>query len=198
MTVPYALTIGDKHSLDDVLQALKDGHLAVFPTDTVYGLAARADDPAAVASLFNAKGRNAEKKAALLVESPDAMKVVLPAACPRAMTLARRFWPGQLTIVVRFGDETWGFRCPAHPFALMVAKKKDFPLLLTSANKSGDPDPVIFSDIWPSRLMEPPAVVIDGGPTIFRAPSTVVEVEGDVVRLLREGVLASSRIPFLN
>ncbi len=197
MTESRVLHIGAEGTLDDVLLFLRRGELVVFPTDTVYGLAARADEELAVRALYSTKGRDPNHKAALLVDGAQALKEAMPSVPPKAMILARKFWPGQLTIVIREGGVTTGFRCPAHPFALMVAKKKDFPILITSANRTGDPDPVVFRDVATSRLNIPPALVIDGGATIFRKPSTVVEVEGDTVKMLREGVVSPSRIPFL-
>lgn len=129
-------------------EAALAGHLVVFPTDTVYGLATRPDDPDATSLLFDAKGRASDLALPVLVSSTDLVRVVAELD-ERAERLAHAFWPGALTLVLprsrRSGawklggdGESIGVRVPAHPLARAVLTAAG-PLAVSSANRSGNP-----------------------------------------------------------
>jgi len=193
----FVVPAGTPGLLDEVLAALEQGELVVLPTETVYGLALREDSEQAQATLYRMKKRRRSKKLARLAAGPEDIEKTVPDAPRRALMLARKFWPGRLTIVVKKGDRTWGFRCPAHPFTLAVARHAPFPVSLTSANVSGRSEPISVEDVLDEGLDPFPALVVDGGVCRYARPSTVVMVEGDRVSLLRAGALPARVIPFL-
>jgi L-threonylcarbamoyladenylate synthase len=178
----------------DVLRA---GGLVAVPTETVYGLAARADDGAAVAGIYAAKGRPSFNP--LIVHVADmAQAETLADVPPLARQLAARFWPGPLTLVlprraaapvaslVTAGLDTIALRCPAHPVMQALVRSVG-PLAAPSANASGRISPTRAGHVLASL---PDVPVIDAGPCVAGVESTIIAVEGDGWRLLRPGALA--------
>lgn len=171
------------------------GALVVLPTDTVYGLAARAFDQAAVEGLYTAKCRVLDKKVPLLIAEPELMGTYAPEASEKAIELARLHWPGALTIVVPAADElpSWlvdergavALRCPDHDFVRDVARELAEPLAVTSANLTGHPEARTVDEL-PAELLESVELLVDGGPAPAM-PSTVVDCTGEEPVLLREG-----------
>jgi L-threonylcarbamoyladenylate synthase len=175
---------------------LRAGGLVAVPTETVYGLAARADDGAAVAGIYAAKGRPSFNP--LIVHVADmAMAQTLAVFSPLAQALAEHFWPGPLTLVlprwarapvaalVTAGLETVALRCAAHP--VMQALVRDVgPLAAPSANASGRISPTRASHVLASLADVP---VIDAGPCAAGVESTIVAVEDGGWRLLRAGAV---------
>lgn len=196
-------------ALEGAVAALRAGQLVAFPTETVYGLGARADDPAAVDRLFAAKGRPDDKPIALLVPSAAAAASLAATWPPEAARLAEAFWPGPLTLVVearqgldarvRAGAPTIGLRVPAHPVALALLEAFGAPLATPSANRSGEPAPT-DADGVESALSGAPevALLLDGGRTVTQVASTVVDLvrpePGKAYRILRQGALDEARI----
>lgn len=172
-------------------EALAEGGVIVLPTDTVYGLAARLDSPAAAEMIYDLKGRPDDKALQVLV--PD-VSWLSRLAEPRAAAtvLAEAFWPGALTIVVPDrGGATIGLRAPDHALAQAVLAAAG-PLRATSANRSGEPTPHELSDIV-ELFGDGVAVYLDGG-RIEGTASTVVEVVDDDIRVSREGSIATREI----
>ncbi|NPV60667.1 MAG: threonylcarbamoyl-AMP synthase [Actinobacteria bacterium] len=188
------------------LEVLEAGALVVLPTDTVYGLAARADLEEAVASIFAAKGRDTAKSLVVMVGSAEAAERL---AAPEARATLRRLsslWPGPLTVVVKAAGipwkrflapetETLGMRVPDHPFMLRLLSASG-PLAVTSANLSGKPAPQSFDEIDPS-LLDQVELALDAGRCGSGLPSTVVELEGSNFTLLRQGEVGEERIAAL-
>lgn len=177
---------------------LEAGGSAVLPTDTVYGLAVRADLPAAVERLAGLKDRAAEQPVAVLVasiEQAEAVGVVPDWARP----LVERWWPGPLTLVLRrrpgldwdLGEpaDTVGVRVPDHDLVRAVAEVAG-PLATTSANRHGEPTPPTASSAA-AALTGAPDLVVDGGPCQGEA-STVIDATGDEPVVLRPGPIAST------
>lgn len=169
-------------------ELLREGRLVAFPTETVYGLGARADSAEAVADLVRLKRRPAGKKFALLVAGPceAAAHGSLDAA---ARKLADIFWPGPLTIVVpdgRGGDV--GLRCPdCAPTRRMLALVGT-AVAAPSANVSGEEPARTAAGVlaaFDGRI----AAVLDGGPAPIGRPSTVVRVRAGRLEVLREGCI---------
>ncbi|MDH4365496.1 MAG: L-threonylcarbamoyladenylate synthase, partial [Acidimicrobiia bacterium] len=171
--------------------ALRAGRLVAFPTETVYGLGADASNPAAVRAVFEAKGRPAGHPlivhVAALHEARRWMADLDPATERRLMALARRFWPGPLTIVVPRsgrvapeavgGRPTIGLRVPAHPVALALLRAFQGGVAGPSANRFGRVSPTTAAHVL-ADLEGRVSVVLDGGPTTVGVESTIVDLVG--------------------
>jgi L-threonylcarbamoyladenylate synthase len=177
--------------------AIRAGELVVLPTDTVYGLAADAFDPAAVRRLLLAKGRGREMPPPVLVGSAatlDALASVVPGW---ARDLVAKYWPGPLTVVVReqsslqwdLGETrgTVAVRMPHDPVALELLGRTG-PLAVSSANVTGQPA-ATDADRASAMLGSHVSVVLDGGPTVDDRPSTIVDCTGERPRILRVGAV---------
>ena len=178
------------------------GELIVLPTDTVYGIGTRPDDPAATARLFEAKRRPRDLELPILV--PDAATAERIARFDRvARRLAARHWPGALTLVLdrTTASSTWdlggnpatvGLRVPDDPTALGVLQRTG-PLAVTSANISGTPTPVTCSEL--SILFgEAVTVVLCADGDLSGAASTVVDCTADPPTILRAGAIGADEI----
>jgi L-threonylcarbamoyladenylate synthase len=183
--------------------ALRRGGLIHLPTETVYGLGARADDPAAVVKVFEAKGRPRFNPLIVHVGSIEqAERIGL--FDDRARALAERFWPGPLTLVVpvrdeeaacdlaRAGLDSVALRMPDHPLALEVLRAVDFGVVAPSANRSGRPSPTTAADAV-AETGESVAVSLEGGACRVGLESTVVSLLGDA-RYLRPGAVTRAEI----
>jgi len=190
-----------------VVQTLAEGGVAALPTETVYGLAAGALNEAAVCRLLNMKRRTVSKPMALAIKSPEEAHDYVPDICPLARRLARRCWPGPVTLVL---DDSHpdslvhrlppkvrelvspqarvGLRVPGYPLVLEVLRLLPCPLVLTSANYSTQAEPVSGRDVL-AALGAEVDLVVDDGPCRFGQPSSVVAVGPDGLRVLREGVV---------
>ncbi len=175
---------------------LAQGELVAFPTETVYGLGANGLDPEAVAAIFAAKGRPQDNPLILHIPGPDHLArycAHIPAA---AYDLARRFWPGPLTMilarkpvvpdVVTAGLDTVGMRCPDHPVAREILELCQLPIAAPSANTSGKPSPTTAQAVW-EDMAGKIAAVVDGGPCAVGVESTIVDLTVAPPRLLRPG-----------
>jgi L-threonylcarbamoyladenylate synthase len=188
--------------IDEAASALRKGDLAVLPTDTVYGVAADAFSPVAVAMLLGAKGRGRQSPPPVLVGTVRAALALVEDVSSSAKDLIDEFWPGGLTLVLRanrslawdLGDTkgTVAIRMPLQPIALEVLKETG-PLAVSSANLTGMP-PAITADQAQEQLGESVAVYLDGGPCPGDSPSTIVDLTGPVPRLLRRGVISPDRL----
>ncbi|HET6771133.1 MAG TPA: L-threonylcarbamoyladenylate synthase [Actinomycetota bacterium] len=178
-------------------EALSSGGVVVFPTDTVYGLAGRGDLPASADRLFETKRRPRDLTLPVLVATvEDAATVAVFDA--RASLLARRFWPGGLTLILPRTDrtrtwdlgeerETVGVRIPDHQIALTLLAIAG-PLAVTSANRSGRPTPATCEGIR-AELGDLVAVYLCAGEPPGGVPSTVVDLTEAEARILREGAV---------
>lgn len=180
------------------VEALQAGELVVLPTDTVYGLAADAFNPLAVGRLLEAKGRGRDMPTPVLVPSARTLDGIAETVPQAARDLADAFWPGALTLVVRHAPtlawdlgETKGtvaVRVPLDRVALAVLEKTG-PLAVSSANRSGMP-PATDAAEAARQLGTAVEVYLDGGPAGEPVPSTIVDLTGDVPRVLRAGALS--------
>jgi len=198
--------------VDRVAAALLAGHLAILPTETVYGLGADARQPAAVRRLFRVKGRPATHPVIVHVGSPSAIadwSTHLPEAGRR---LAEAFWPGPLTIVVPAADsvdraltggqDTIALRCPNQPIFLEVLTRMSrlqgvsAAVAAPSANRFGRVSPTSAAGAVEALgpRLSPKDVVADGGPCEIGIESTVVDCTGTTVRILRPGRIGPRRL----
>ncbi len=182
---------------DDIRAAgelLRQGRLVAFPTETVYGLGARADDPAAVQALCAVKNRPPEKKFTILIADPHHCRRYAPPLSAPAAALAEAFWPGPLTLVVpdgRAGEVA--LRCPDCGPTRRMLRAAGVPVAAPSANLSGKPPARNAAEVlavFDGQI----AAVLDGGQVRIGAPSTVVRVKGAAVEMLRCGALAEEQI----
>jgi len=178
---------------------LEQGELVAIPTETVYGLAVRADDAAAVARLFVAKGRPADNPLIVHVASIGAIDAVAQTLTPLAARLLASFAPGPLTVVldarpdlpraVTGGLDTVGVRIPDHAIARALIERSGLALAAPSANRSSRPSPTTAAHVL-EDLDGLIAAVVDGGPTQVGFESTVVDARGQLPIVLREGAVS--------
>jgi L-threonylcarbamoyladenylate synthase len=190
------------HDARDAAAILAAGGLVAFPTETVYGVGADALQPAAVRRIFSAKGRPADNPLIVHVAALEEAEA-LAVWDARARALARRHWPGPLTVVlpslphvppeVRGGLSTVALRCPAHPLAQALLRAFGGPVAAPSANRSGRPSPTT-ADAVLEDLGGRIDAVLDGGPCPYGVESTVVDLSGPEVRLLRPGALPAEEL----
>ena len=182
---------------------IRRGRLVAFPTETVYGLGANALDPAAVVGIFAAKGRPATNPLIVHVANPSQVPEVAAEWPSVAQRVAGRFWPGPLTLVVRKagavpdvvtgGGPTVAVRCPAHPVAQGLIAEAGVPIAAPSANRSGELSPTTADHVRRS-LDGRIDLILDGGPCPGGLESTVVDVTGPTVRLLRSGLITVAQL----
>ncbi len=175
-------------------EVLRRGGLVAFPTETVYGLGASANSAAGEARLVAVKRRPPDKPFTLLAASAaQAEGYVTPSAL--FSRLARRFWPGPLTIVApaREGRGNVGLRVPAHPVPLALVRELGCPIFAPSANRSGEP-PCTDAQSVAEALGDEVDVILDGGPAPGGRASTVVLVAGEELRILRPGPISAEQL----
>lgn len=177
-------------------ELLKNGEVVGIPTETVYGLAANALDPAAVKKIFTAKGRPGDNPLIVHIAELSQWVALVKEIPENAMRLAEKFWPGPLTIILEKADcipmetsgglSTVGVRFPQHKTAQSVIKAAGVPLAAPSANISGKPSPTTFTHLR-EDMNGRVAALLNGGDCGVGVESTVVSLTGDSARLLRPG-----------
>jgi L-threonylcarbamoyladenylate synthase len=182
----------------EAARLIRAGKLVAFPTETVYGLGANALDPEAVARIFAVKGRPKTSPLIVHVDSPE-MARSLAARWPAAADeLARRYWPGPLTLVVpkdpripdavTAGLPTVGLRVPAHPLALELIRAAGLPIAAPSANRFTELSPTTAEHVRKS-LGDSVDGILDGGPAPVGIESIVLSLAGDEPVLFRPGII---------
>ncbi|MBQ6266273.1 MAG: threonylcarbamoyl-AMP synthase [Clostridia bacterium] len=182
---------------------LRNGGLVAIPTETVYGLAANALDPAAVARIFEAKGRPQDNPLIVHVASMEEIPPLVAQVDPRLSALADAFWPGPLTVVMKKSDripavvsaglDTVAIRMPSHPTAHAVIAAAGVPLAAPSANTSGRPSPTRASHVL-TDLDGRIDAVLEGGESEVGVESTVITLTTDPPTLLRPGGITHAQL----
>lgn len=188
---------------DELVGIMRGGGLVAVPTETVYGLAGNGLDEKAVAEIYEVKGRPEVKPLSLMVHDAASMERYCENVPPQAYTLAKKFWPGPLTIVmkakpcvpeiVRAGGETVGLRCPDHPLTLELLEKSGVPFAAPSANPSGEPSPKNADSVlkyFDGKI----DAVLDGGECGIGCESTLIDLSRTPYRILRHGALPADEI----
>lgn len=188
---------------DELVGIMRGGGLVAVPTETVYGLAGNGRDEKAVAEIYEVKGRPEVKPLSLMVHDAASMERYCENVPPQAYTLAKKFWPGPLTIVmkakpcvpeiVRAGGETVGLRCPDHPLTLELLEKSGVPFAAPSANPSGEPSPKNADSVlkyFDGKI----DAVLDGGECGIGCESTLIDLSRTPYRILRQGALPADEI----
>ncbi len=189
------------------------GRLVAFPTETVYGIACRAE-PGALKRLDRVKGRGREKAYSLHIAEKGDVRNYVAAMDLRTSNLIERGWPGPLTVVFelegeqlaevrrRFGgsvfeslyrDGSIGIRCPDHPVASMLLKEARYPVVCPSANRSGEPAAVDAASVV-GQFSGEIELVLDGGVCKYGESSTVVRVGAGAIEVLRPGVYSKEEV----
>ena len=185
-----------QHDLSRAIQILRNGGLVAIPTETVYGLAANALNPQAVAKIFAAKERPFFDPLIVHLAETAWWPRVVADFPPVARALADRFWPGPLTMIlpkhagvpdlVTSGLPTVGVRVPDHPLTHELLRQVDLPLAAPSANPFGRLSPTTADHVR-RQLGERVDLILDGGSCRVGVESTILQCQGDVVTLLRPG-----------
>jgi tRNA threonylcarbamoyl adenosine modification protein (Sua5/YciO/YrdC/YwlC family) len=213
---PIVIDIRNAEDARDVVhravQALAEGQLIALPTETVYGLAASACRADAVERLLKVKGRGPAQPLTLAIKSAEEAPDFVPDMSPLARRLARRCWPGPVTLVcdhlhkeglakqlprsVRDAvvpNGSIGLRVPANDMSQAVLRMLSGPIVLSSANRTGQPDAVTAQEVV-AALDGDVALVLDDGPCRYGQPSSVVKVTHNQFKILREGVVGEATL----
>ncbi len=188
-----------KSSVAEAAAVLRAGGLVAFPTETVYGLGARAFDAAAARRVYRAKGRPSSNPLIVHVDGPAMLPLVARRASPLARRLMAAFWPGPLTLVfdktarvpgaVTGRRDTVAVRCPGHPAARALIRALGEPIAAPSANRSGRPSPTAAEHVRRDLAGRVP-LILDGGPCRRGLESAIVDARGRRPVLLRPGTLS--------
>jgi L-threonylcarbamoyladenylate synthase len=188
----------DPAAIARAAEVIQRGGLVAFPTETVYGLGAHALNPTAVRRIFEAKGRPSTDPLIVHVAHLDQVAPLLASQPALVDLLARRFWPGPLTIVlprsplvpddVTAGLETVAIRIPAHPIARALLEAAGLPIAAPSANLFSRPSPTRAAHVL-DDLDGRIEMILDGGPTTVGIESTVLDLSGPVPTILRPGAV---------
>ena len=187
-----------EQDIDTAAAILRDGGLLGIPTETVYGLGANGLDPEAVRRIFEAKGRPQDNPLILHIPEASWLEQYCQDVPDAAYTLAERFWPGPLTMIlprrgavpdaVTCGLDTVGVRCPNHPVTLEIIRAAEVPVAAPSGNRSGRPSPTCAAHMLEDMDGRIDAIV-DGGPCGVGVESTIIDLTVTPPRLLRPGGL---------
>ncbi len=177
-------------------QIIQKGGLVAFPTETVYGLGANALDVEAVGGIFTAKGRPAADPLIVHLTGVDQLALVAHSVPPTGYTLAEKFWPGPLTLIlpkqpnvpqlVTSELDTVAVRVPNHPVALALIREAGLPIAAPSANRFGHTSPTTAQHVW-HDLHDRIDLILDGGSATIGVESTVLDLSTTPARILRPG-----------
>lgn len=185
----------------EIIEALKQGKVIVYPTETCYGLGCDATNPEAVKKLFAIKERPENKSVLVLVSDVEMIKKYVQWS-PVLEELARKYWPGPLTLVAKIEnknidlapgvvseDHTMAFRITDHHFAYDLAKGLGHPLVSTSANITAQASPYNIQSVLEmfGKADNQPDIIIDSGSLPINPPSTIIRVADNKVEVLRQG-----------
>ena len=190
-------------SVKEAADALRNGGLVVLPTETVYGLGCNALDPKAVQRVYEIKGRPMENPLIVHIADFDDLGSIAESWTEDCEKLAKRFWPGPLTLVLAkkksvpqettAGLDTVAVRIPDHNLSLTVIRRACVPVAAPSANPFMGLSPTSAEDVDPS-IGEHVVMVLDGGPCEVGLESTVIDLSGDHPRILRPGGVTRAQV----
>ncbi|MBJ27505.1 MAG: threonylcarbamoyl-AMP synthase [Chloroflexi bacterium] len=180
---------------------LRLGKVVAYPTDTVYGLGVDTLNPQSVVRLFNVKGRSREIAVPILIGSMDQLANVATEIPALAYKIAEKFWPGQLTLVLKknakiplevtANHSTIAVRIPNHPCALNLSKEFEAGIIGTSANIHGEPSTLSAAEVN-TQIGSGTDLILDGGKSKSNQASTIVSVVSGEFSILREGLIKKS------
>ena len=189
---------------------LRNGALVAFPTETVYGLGADATNQSAVERLYQVKGRPVDHPLIVHISAMEKMEIWVRDIPTHAITLARDFWPGPMTLIlsrsevakdfITGGQDTVGLRVPAHVIALSLLSEFEkiggLGIAAPSANRFGQVSPTTASAVEAEigNYLSLEDVILDGGPSLVGIESTIIDCTGDVPKILRPGAITEAMI----
>jgi L-threonylcarbamoyladenylate synthase len=189
--------------IEQAVEALREGEVVAFPTETVYGLGADAQNPDAVRKVFELKGRPATHPLIVHIEHPRALERWALAVPPEAMALAEKFWPGPLTLVLRRapavdlaitgGQDTVAVRVPGHPVAQQLLRAFGSGIAAPSANRYGRISPTRAEHVR-DEFGDDLSIILDGGDCKIGLESTIVSCVDTVPRILRPGIITLTQL----
>mgnify|MGYP006284173845 CR=1 FL=1 len=187
-------------------QLLCEGETVAIPTETVYGLAAHGLDAEAIARIFQAKNRPTFDPLILHIGSIEQLETIAREIPEKAHQLAREFWPGPLTIVLKkntvvpdlatSGMKTVGIRMPRHPMTAQLLQEIDFPLAAPSANPFGYISPTSAEHVYKQMSGRIP-YILDGGTCTVGLESTIIDLSTESPKVLRKGGISVEKIEAL-
>ncbi|MDO5580333.1 MAG: L-threonylcarbamoyladenylate synthase [Planctomycetia bacterium] len=202
----------ENKAIQNTVNAFREGKLVIVPTETVYGIGALASNSEAVDRLVQLKKRQKGHVLPVAISGSNVLRRYVPDIDPISERLARRCWPGPLTLSLdgsapesgfrKFSKEVqgWimpcgrvGIRVPNHPFLIRVLQELDEPIVLTSANYKGN-TPVKTGVDAQSELGEGVDLILDDGPAMYGTPSTVLQVTDKKIIIIREGAISRENI----
>jgi L-threonylcarbamoyladenylate synthase len=185
-------------NISKIVEELEKGNLVITPTDTVYGILAKSSDDKVVNKVFEAKQRALNKSLIVLVNGMDMLKRVVKEITPLQQELINKYWPGKLTIIfdkndnvsdlVTGGRNTIAVRYPDNKDLLEILGRVNEPLISTSANISNN-DTIVSIDMLDDELKKYISYIEDGG-IVKASSSTIVWIEDNRVKILRDGDLS--------
>jgi L-threonylcarbamoyladenylate synthase len=186
----------DPSHIAQAAERLRAGAVIAFPTDTLYGVGARATDPAAVARLYQLKRRPSGQPMVWLVTGRAQVERFAVVSAVAAELIAR-FWPGALTLVLPAREAstmpTIAVRAPDHAVPMALLRALDEPIASSSANPAGQPPPVDADQVI-AGLGKELELVIDCGPSRIGEPSTILDLSRPMPRILRQGAIPASEL----
>lgn len=192
----------NNHFIEFAIQRIKEGFVGIFPTDTVYGIGCNAFNENALQNLYKIKQRDLGKPINMLVSSIDMIKNYVKEIHPIEQKLMESFWPGSLTIIfdkselvpdlLTSSQPTVGIRMPNNQICLEIISKLGIPLAMSSANLSDNPPDCKLSELL-LDFSEKVDFILDSG-ELVGSPSTIVRVENNELKILREGNISITDI----
>ena len=180
--------------IEAAAQALRNGELVAFPTETVYGLGVHKDDGKAFERIYKLKKRPEEKRLTLMIADPEDVNKYVDHLSNTAKRLIEAFWPGALAIIFPLKDGSdLSIRLPDNTAVRDLIRTAKVPVVTTSANISGYPPATDAQQVL-TYLKGKIHMILDGGSTRFRSPSTVVKVMDDTIEVVRHGIISESII----
>lgn len=182
-----------KH-IEAAAHALRMGELVAFPTETVYGLGAYRDNARAVERIYKVKKRVEEKRLTLMIADPDDVKKHVDHFSNTAKRLMEFFWPGALAIIFPLKDGSdISIRLPDNTATRDLIRAAHVPIVTTSANISGYPPSTDAQQVLIDLKGKIP-IILDGGSTRFRSPSTVLRLKDENFEIIRPGIISETMI----
>ena len=192
-----------QRDIEQAVRCLRNGGVAAFPTDTLYGLGADVFNLPALERVFAIKDRPSGLALPVLIDGFDQLEMVARDVPEAAWVLAQRFWPGPLTLIfakalhlpgkLTAGGATVAVRMPDHPVPRAIARRLGSPITGTSANLSGQPDPRTLDEVE-AQLGGRLDYIVASGPAPAGAASTVVDITTGLPKLIREGAVSFQEI----
>jgi L-threonylcarbamoyladenylate synthase len=197
-------------AIRDAALTLKNGHLVAFPTETVYGLGADARNPEAVKRIYEVKGRPSDHPLIVHISSVNQLDKWAEQIPDYALELARAFWPGPMTLILKRtdiaknfitgGQDTVGLRVPSDPMALALIQEfekiSNSAIVAPSANRFGQVSPTSGSDVFEElgQFLSDEDLILDGGNSIIGIESTIIDCTGDQPTILRNGAVTKADV----